>query len=80
MRIVWRDSREYKDVKYRGQIVSYLYGKGWVTGLPGDHNVYYDIESAENAIDKMLGGKTRKDASARHAKGIRIIGQLEAIQ
>lgn len=34
MRIVWRDSREYKDVKYRGQIVSYLYGKGWVTACP----------------------------------------------
>lgn len=75
MRIVWKDSVNTKIYTYRKHTVK-RQGGGWVTDLPGDDNIYYSIDCAHNAIDKALGGRTRKDASARHAKGIRVIGKV----
>ena len=76
MRIVWKDTVERKEYKYRKCFIE-RYKGGWIVDIPGNNNIYYSIDCAHNAIDKILGGKTRKDASARHAKGIKIIGSYD---
>ena len=78
MRVVWKDSyvgrtKFQEGYKYRKHFIERFQG-GWTIDVPGDNNIYYSIDCAHNAIDKILGGKTRKDASARQAKGIKIIG------
>lgn len=73
MRITWKDSISYKVYRYRKHTIS-KYNGGWITDIPGDNNIYFSIDCAHNAIDKILGGSTRKDASARHEKGITVIG------
>lgn len=77
VRIVWKDgvnSKVWKPLTYRGYTIT-SHGGGWVVNLPGDGNIYRTQLSALNAIDKILGGKTRKDATNRQSKGIQIIGQ-----
>lgn len=74
MRVVWKDSRTYKTYHYRDHIIKRDCG-GWVTDVPGDDNVYLTAEIAHNAVDKMLGGKTRKPSPGRQALGIKIIGK-----
>lgn len=80
MRIVWKDSmpktKPYQTLQYRGCIVS-QYGDGWITNIPGDDNIYFPRECAYNAIDEMLGGKTRKANPKRHQLGITIIGRKD---
>lgn len=77
MRVVWQDSnpktKEGQVLIYRNRTVT-GYGDGWITDLPGDNNIYFPRECALNAIDKILGGKTRKANPERHALGIKIIG------
>lgn len=75
MRIVWRDSVATKEYTYRGHVAKPFRG-GWVIDLPGDNNIYYSIDCAHNAIDAALGGKTRRNATSRSIKGIRIIGKV----
>jgi hypothetical protein len=74
MRIVWKDSRTYKTYCYRNHTIKRELN-GWVTDVPGDDNIYYSAEMAHNAVDKMLGGKTRKASPGRQAHGIKIIGK-----
>ena len=74
MRIVWKDSRTYKTYHYRNHTIT-RYQNGWITDVPGDDNIYYSAEMAHNAVDKMLGGKTRKASPGRQAQGIKIIGK-----
>lgn len=74
MRITWKDSRQYKTYKYRDHIIE-KNKHGWITDIPGDDNIYYSAECAHNAVDSILGGKTRKANPGRHAKGIHIIGR-----
>ena len=78
MRVVWKDSyngrvKHNEGNKYRNCYIERFKG-GWIVDLPEDDNIYRTLDCACNAIDKVLGGKTRKDASARQAKGIKIIG------
>lgn len=57
--------------KYRGYWVE-RYKGGWV--FDGDNNIYYSLECAYNAIDKMLGGHAQKGAAPSRSKDIKIIG------
>ena len=74
MRVIWQDSREYKTYEYRGFTIK-MVKEGWITTVPGDEYIYYSAEMAHNAVDKMLGGKTRKANPARHKLGIKIVGR-----
>lgn len=78
MRIVWKDSnpmtKPLKTLRYRGHIIS-QYGNGWITDISEDSNIYYPRDSALNALDEKLGGKTRKKNPKRHKEGIHIIGK-----
>ena len=74
MRITWQDSREYKTYTYRGHTIEKT-TEGWITTVPGDEFIYLSAEIAHNAVDKMLGGKTRKVNPARHKFGIKIVGR-----
>lgn len=76
IQIKWKDTRKYKDVKYRKQTIKRFNG-GWVVETLSDNNIYHCIECAENSIDEQLKGKTRKDASRRHEHGIQTIGKVE---
>lgn len=76
MRVVWKDSRNYKTYNYRGYIIEKCPG-GWITTVPGDKYIYYSAETAHNAVDQMLGGKTRKANPARHKFGIKIVGEKD---
>lgn len=82
MRIVWKDSspktKPWVELKYRNHLIT-QYGDGWVTDIPGDDNIYYPRESALNAIDEILGGKTRKANPQRHQLGINIIGRKDNV-
>lgn len=82
MRIVWKDSAPKSDVnqilRYRDCVISY-YRDGWVTNIPGDDNIYFPRECALNAIDEMLGGKTRKANPKRHQLGIIVIGRKDDV-
>lgn len=81
MRVIWKDSAtpERKPRTYRGYLVTGCEG-GWVSGLPGDNNIYKSRYGAENAIDAALGGTGRKSqgSAKRRAHGIQIAGKLEA--
>jgi hypothetical protein len=74
MRIKWQDSREYKTYTYRGYTIEKII-EGWITNIPGDEYIYYSAETAHNAVDKILGGKTRKANPARHKFGVKIVGK-----
>lgn len=80
MRIVWKDSastaKQWITIKYRGYIISQE-GKGWITNMPGDTNIYFPRDCALNAIDNILGGKTRKPNPKRHDLGIQVIGRKD---
>ena len=80
MRVVWKDSapktKPWATFKYREQMIS-QYGDGWVIDIPGDNNIYFPRECAYNAIDKALGGKTRKANPKRHELGIKVIGRKD---
>lgn len=76
MRITWQDSREYKTYTYRGYTIEKI-KEGWVTTVPGDEYIYHSAETAHNAVDKMLGGKTRKANPVRHKFGIKIVGRKD---
>ena len=82
MRVVWKDSapktQPWLTFKYRECTVS-QYGDGWITDIPGDNNIYFPRECAYNAIDKALGGKTRKANPKRHDMGIKIIGSKDEV-
>lgn len=82
MRIVWKDSapksKPWQTLQYRTYTIS-QYGDGWITNVPGDNNVYFPRECAFNAIDEMLGGKTRKANPKRHQLGITIIGRKDDV-
>ena len=73
MRIVWKDSRVYKTYNYRGYVIERC-PQGWITNVPGDKYIHYSAETAHNAVDEMLGGKTRKANPGRHRLGIKIVG------
>ena len=76
MRITWQDTREYKTYTYRGHTIEKI-KEGWVTTVPGDEFIYHSAETAHNAVDKMLGGKTRKANPVRHKFGIKIVGRKD---
>lgn len=82
MRIVWKDStpktKTYQTLQYRDCTMS-QYGDGWVTNVPGDDNIYFPRECAFNAIDEMLGGKTRKANPKRHQLGITVVGRKDDV-
>ena len=84
MRIVWKDSspktKPWATLQYRDYTIS-QYGEGWITNVPGDHNIYYPRECALNAIDKMLGGERRKKNTVpeRLQLGIRVIGRKDDV-
>lgn len=82
MRIVWKDSspktKPWVTLQYRGFTVS-QYGKGWITNVPGDDDIYFPRDCALNAIDDMLGGKTRKANPKRHDLGIKVIGRKDDV-
>lgn len=79
MRIVWKDSREWRSYIYREYKVEHI-PEGWITNLPGDDNIHYTAETAKNYIDKMLGGKTRTANPLRHKFGIKIVGKKDGGQ
>ena len=72
MKIIWQDSRTYKTYTYRGYTIEKC-PQGWITSVPGDKYVYYSAECAHNAVDELLGGKTRKANPARHRFGVKIV-------
>lgn len=74
MRVIWQDSREYKTYEYRGYTIKRV-KEGWITTVPGDEYIYYSADMAHNAVDKMLGGETRKANPGRHKFGIKIVGR-----
>lgn len=76
MRVVWKDSLDKKMLIYRDIAVT-RYGDGWIIDLPGDNNIYSPRDCALNAIDKILGGKTRKANPQRHSLGIQVIGMKD---
>ena len=76
MRITWKDSREYKTYVYRSYTIERNV-LGWITNVPEDMNIYHSAECAHNAVDKMLGGKTRKANPGRHRLGVQIIGRKD---
>lgn len=82
MRIVWKDSspktKPWVTLQYRGFTVS-QYGEGWITNVPGDDDIYFPRDCALNAIDDMLGGKTRKANPKRHELGIKVIGRKDDV-
>ena len=82
MRIVWKDSspktKPWITLQYRDYIVSQC-EDGWVTNMPGDHNIYFPRDCALNAIDKTLGGKTRKANPKRHQMGITVVGRKDDV-
>jgi hypothetical protein len=59
---------------YRNHIIKRV-ENGWITDVPGDDNIYYSAEVAHNAVDKLLGGKTRKANPRRLKFGIKIVGK-----
>ncbi len=72
MRFTFKSNTEkFLSYKYRGYIIS-RYNGGWV--FDGDSNIYYSLECAYNAIDKLLGGHAQKGAAPSRAKDIKIIG------
>ena len=77
MRVVWKDSATpgRQPRKYRGYLVTGCEG-GWLSGMPGDNNIYKSFYGAENAIDEALGGtgRTKKGSAKRQAHGIQIVG------
>lgn len=78
MRIVWKDSgvrKAQKSIKYRGYMVEGVGGNGWTINIPGDDNIYRTHYSAQNAIDKALGGYGQKGGAKRKSYGIQIIGK-----
>ena len=82
MRIVWKDSapktNPLQTLQYRDCTIS-QYGDGWITNVPGDDNIYFPRECAYNAIDQMLGGKTRKANPKRHQLGITVVGRKDDV-
>lgn len=74
MRIVWKDSRRYQTYQYRGYTIKRC-TKGWITNVPGDKYIYQSAEIAHNAVDKMLGGETRKANPKRHRLGVHVVGE-----
>ena len=82
MRIVWKDSspktKPWVTLQYRTFTIS-QYGEGWITNVPGDDDIYFPRDCALNAIDDMLGGKTRKANPKRHDLGIKVIGRKDDV-
>lgn len=81
IRVVWKDSSctdPTKVSKYRGIHYRYTSAGGWVIDYANDRNIYRTHYSAQNAIDKHLGGHSRKGkpTEKRLSYGIQIIGQL----
>ena len=77
IRVVWKDAPAFKKVasNYRRHTVQ-GYGKGWITNIEGDDNIYKTRFCAMNAIDKALGSEGRMGTPEnRKAHGIRIIGK-----
>jgi hypothetical protein len=74
MRIVWKDSRtqkEYKPIRYRGYMI-WGSSAGWEITVPGDHNVYANHYSAQNAIDQYFGDFGQHGTEKRKKYGIQI--------
>lgn len=82
MRIVWKDSaphtKPWVTLQYRDYTVSQQ-ENGWITNVPGDKNIYFPRECALNAIDEILGGKTRKANPQRHKLGVQIVGRKDDV-
>lgn len=78
IRVVWKDSRSYKTYSYRGYTIERCTG-GWVTNVPQDKYIYQTAEIAHNAVDQMLGGKTRKANPTRHKFGVKIVGVKDGV-
>ena len=76
MKIIWQDSKKYKTYTYRGHTIEKI-NAGWITTVPGDEYIYQSAEIAHNAVDKMLGGNTRKANPGRHRLGIQIVGRKQ---
>ena len=79
MRVIWKDSRTYKTYSYRGYTIE-KQPDGWSTTVPGDKYLYSSAETAHNAVDQMLGGKTRKANPGRHRLGVKIVGEKDGVQ
>jgi hypothetical protein len=74
MRIVWKDSRaqkEYKPIRYRGYMI-WGSSAGWEITVPGDHNIYANHYSAQNAIDQYFGDFGQHGTEKRKKYGIQI--------
>ena len=76
MRITWKDSRTYKTYRYRDCTIEKCIG-GWITDIPCDDKIYHSAECAHNAVDEILGGKTRKKNPSRHRLGIKVVGKKD---
>lgn len=77
MRIVWKDStkaKEYKPIRYRGFMI-WGTSSGWEITVPGNHNIYKDHYSAQNAIDDYFGDFGTRGTEKRKSYGIQIIGK-----
>ena len=78
LRVVWKDTapKTKKPVKYRGQYITGCDG-GWITDIPGDHNIYRTHYCALNAIDAALGGAGIRGQGTpkRQSYGIQIVGK-----
>lgn len=76
IKVVWKDSIEWKDYVYRGITIS-SFGGGWVIDIEGNDNIYKTKNSSINAIDSILGERHRKGApSKRLEEGIIVIGKI----
>lgn len=75
IRVTWKDTNGHpcSPVAYRKVFIE-RYKGGWLIDIKGDNNIYSSQDSAKNAIDKILGGKPRRNGEKRKAKGIKIIG------
>lgn len=77
MRIVWKDStkaKEYKPIRYRGFMI-WGTSSGWEITVPGDHNVYANHYSAQNAIDAYFGDLGTRGTEKRKSYGIQIVSK-----
>ena len=78
IRVTWKDQngRACPPAEYR-KVTMTRYKSGWILDIPEDKNIYASQDCAKNAIDKILGGTTRRNVESRLKKGIKILGVAE---
>jgi hypothetical protein len=75
IRVIWKDNngKPCPPTTYRNVTMT-RYKNGWILDIESDNNIYASQDCAKNGIDKILGGKPRRNGEKRKAKGIKIIG------